>query len=766
MPRTQASKVAASARQRAVLRRSARYAFILGLLAFIQLTGQLHFVDHELSDARFRLATRPATGQVVLVEIDARSLAELDVWPWPRHYYATALDNLIAAGAERVAFDIDFSANSEIKNDQAFEQALKRHGGITRLAVFQQTATTADGEPYYHISRPLERFQQHTELASINVRPDTDGLVRSYQVITTIDGQDYPSIGTALANAPRPRQNTFEIDYGIQPATVPRISFVDVLRGDFDPAEVNQRAIIVGATAVELGDRLAVPIWQNISGPLLNIIAAESILQGRDLRSMHPGLTFLLAAAVVLGLCPAFASWNWRRATIVVAATSFTAFVATAVLQRYTPITVELALVLFALLLSYAIGLISRIDQQSLRILIDGLAAARRRALLQKVVEQSADGILILDGQGRTVVTNPAAARMFGLQQIAPDSPVQDLFAPATDKETAVFLEHLASSDPGAADGLAHEVIGLRSDDCPIQLELLVSEVVVNASATNRQVLAEPQRNMVCTIRDITERKRIDALKGQALEQSLEAARAKSDFLATMNHELRTPLNHIIGFAEMLREGYIGELSDKQRDYVVDIAASGKDLLHLISEILEYANLEKGEAVHLDEEDVLAFDLIDSCVKSMLQRARDANVTLQNATDEVSQPIIRVDQGTIRQALLNILSNAIKFNKPGGEVRVSTFESDAGAFTITVTDTGIGMTLNQTELALQAFSRVQDATRRGEDGHGLGLPLARTLIGAHGGSLAVQSNLGQGTTVRITIPANRVLSAPRRTASA
>ncbi len=741
------------------------YGLIIVAVALLQLTGLLRFVDRELADVRFQAATRAASQQIVLVEMDARSLAELDVWPWPRRHYATALENLVAAGARQVAFDIDFSAASEAGNDATFEAALRRNGDKVRLSVFQQVGTDAAGEPYLHATRPIDRFRQYAELVSINVRPDADGLVRSYRATSSIDGHDYASIAAALTGIDRFASNLFSIDYGIRPDTIPRISFIDVWRGDFDPTEIEHRSIIIGATAVELGDRLAVPIWHNLSGPMLNVIAAESLLQDRALQSLHPILTLLLASAIVVIFTPAFARWSWRQATMATTVTSLSGFVATAVVQHYMPIMVDLAVILFALTLTFGISLFSRIDQQHLRIILDGIAANRRRALLQTVVEQSADGVLILDDAGGIIAANPSCARLFSKEMTAPESPVQALFVPATDETSAIFLEHLSASDPRAADGIPHEVIGVRPDGDRIELELLVNEVAVNHGRINRQIAASVQRNLVCTIRDITERKRMDAMKHRALEESLQAARAKSDFLATMNHELRTPLNHIIGFAEMLREGYTGPLNEKQLDYASGIAASGKDLLHLISEILEYANLDKGAFTDLKEEDVTAFALVEGCVDAMRDRASDANIDLMNTANATDSTMIRVDQGAIRQALLNILSNAIKFNKPDGRILVDAQASD-GELYIVVSDTGIGMTPQQAEYALQPFSRIEGAMRRGKDGTGLGLPLAKSLIEAHGGSLTLHSIPDQGTTVYVTIPARRVFSAAPGTAGA
>ena len=251
---------------------------VLTLVAALYLGGLLGFVESQLLDSRFRLVSRPASGDLVVVSIDPRSLQMLDVWPWPRGYHATVLDNLLTAGARRVAFDIDFSSRSIPDEDRELEKALESAGHRAILPVFVQHDPSGTTE-----TRPLPAFRRHVTLASINIRPEADGLSREYRLAQSVGGRALPTVAAALTDGSLPQHNAFFVDFSIAPATIPQLSYVDVLTGRFDPAEVRNKVALIGATAVELGDQVAVPVYAAVPGVLLQGLAFESIHQGRAL---------------------------------------------------------------------------------------------------------------------------------------------------------------------------------------------------------------------------------------------------------------------------------------------------------------------------------------------------------------------------------------------------------------------------------------------------------------------------------------------------
>jgi len=249
---------------------------ILAAVTGLYTSGALDALENQWSDARQHMSERAATDDIVVVAIDPPSLKRIGVWPWPREFHARLLDRLIAAGAAAVAFDIDFSARTTEAGDRAFEAALRRAGGRAVLAAFRQRAS-AEPNAGFVMSEPLPRFQQFASIASTNVRPDPDGRVRRFATADTGLARSLPAMATILADpALASPVRTFHIDYRLRPDTVPTISYADLLDGHFDPAMIAGRRVIVGATAIELGDIVSVPVWTTLPGVLVEATAARA----------------------------------------------------------------------------------------------------------------------------------------------------------------------------------------------------------------------------------------------------------------------------------------------------------------------------------------------------------------------------------------------------------------------------------------------------------------------------------------------------------
>jgi signal transduction histidine kinase len=257
---------------------------------------------------------------------------------------------------------------------------------------------------------------------------------------------------------------------------------------------------------------------------------------------------------------------------------------------------------------------------------------------------------------------------------------------------------------------------------------------------------------------------RDNAIEKQHLREAKEgaeaASRAKSEFLANMSHELRTPLNAIIGFSEIIKNQMFGPVqNDRYTTYAGNIHESGTHLLGLINEVLDMAKLESGQ-VELQEEDVSVASMIDACLRLIEPQARTAKVRLSASVDP-GLPLIRVDNRRIRQALLNLISNAVKFTPEGGSAIVSSSLKENG-LEIRVSDSGIGMSPEQIPKAMEAFGQIDSALSRKYEGTGLGLPIARHLVELHGGRLTIESAVSVGTTVTIELPLGRIVGAPAR----
>jgi len=229
------------------------------------------------------------------------------------------------------------------------------------------------------------------------------------------------------------------------------------------------------------------------------------------------------------------------------------------------------------------------------------------------------------------------------------------------------------------------------------------------------------------------------------------ASRHKSELLANMSHELRTPLNAIIGFSEVLTERMFGELNEKQDEYLKDIHASGQHLLSLINDILDLSKIEAGR-MELEADDFDLPSAIDNALILVRERATRRGITLRRTIDE-QLGMLRGDERKVKQVLLNLLSNALKFTPEGGGIDVSARLQD-GAAEIAVTDTGVGIAPEDQEAVFEEFRQVGSADKKVE-GTGLGLALSRKFIELHGGRIWVKSQAGQGSTFTFTLPVRR-----------
>jgi signal transduction histidine kinase len=242
---------------------------------------------------------------------------------------------------------------------------------------------------------------------------------------------------------------------------------------------------------------------------------------------------------------------------------------------------------------------------------------------------------------------------------------------------------------------------------------------------------------------------------GRAKEAAEDANRVKSQFLANMSHELRTPLNAIIGFSDVIAKQLFGPIGNpRYRDYVADINNSGCHLLRLVNDILDLSKLEAGAFV-LSDGLVDLGQIVADCVSLMRPQAEESQLALAVEMPTVLPPL-RADELRLKQVLLNLLANAVKFSRPGGRVAIVVGVAAGGGLVVTVSDGGIGMDVEEVEIALQPFRQVESSANRRFAGTGLGLPLAKSLVEKHGGTLHVDSKRDAGTTVTVTLPAWRV----------
>ena len=366
---------------------------------------------------------------------------------------------------------------------------------------------------------------------------------------------------------------------------------------------------------------------------------------------------------------------------------------------------------------------------------------------LRAILDTATDGIITLDRDGKIHTFSAGAEAIFGyrIAEVA-DKPFGDLLEPDSRKVLRDYLSALQG--PGLAsvfnDGREVNAIVKQGGSVPLFLTIGALQSLTSRAA------------FCAVVRDITQWKRTESELREAKEVAEATSRQKSEFLARISHELRTPLNAIMGFSEVMRLERFGEIkNDKYRGYVNDIHSSGGLLLSLINDLLDLSKVEAGQ-LELNFTAVNLSDTADNAIKMLQEAATGARVVIRKAMPS-DLPNVVADQRSMRQIMLNILSNAIKFTDPGGQVIVSAQMNKTGELKLRVKDTGIGMNAEQLRDALEPFKRVMTEGREVQ-GTGLGLPLTKALAEANRTKFDISSEPRKGTLIELTFPTTRVLA--------
>jgi signal transduction histidine kinase len=263
-------------------------------------------------------------------------------------------------------------------------------------------------------------------------------------------------------------------------------------------------------------------------------------------------------------------------------------------------------------------------------------------------------------------------------------------------------------------------------------------------------------------LRSALERAQAEILElKSAKRQAEKASSAKSDFLAKISHEIRTPLNAIMGFSEIMAQEKFGPLgNERYRQYLVDIRSSSEHLLSLVDDLLDLSKIEAGK-LELDFAGVALNPLTQQCVAIMQPQANRERIIIRTSLSP-KLPSVIADARSVRQIVLNLISNSAKFTGAGGQVIVSTTVTDLGAVVLRVRDSGIGMSEEEIALALQPFRQVATTVRPGPGGTGLGLPLTKALAEANRATFSIKSAPHAGTLIEVAFPPNRVLAEESR----
>ncbi len=358
---------------------------------------------------------------------------------------------------------------------------------------------------------------------------------------------------------------------------------------------------------------------------------------------------------------------------------------------------------------------------------------------IQAMLDRATDGAVTLDSAGRILSLNHPAERLFGYDQneIAGES-VLMLLAPQSHPETTARLESLSRTGESEALLRPLQVVGRDRSGAPLALALTLARIGPSEAP-----------HFCALVRDLSRDREAERRLIAARDAAEAASAAKTDFLAQVSHEIRTPLHAILGFAEVMMEERFGPVgNDRYKDYLKDIHASGAHVMSLADDLLDLSKIEAGK-LELSFAPVDANGLIRECVSLMQpQAARERVIMRVSLYDRL--PRVMVDERSLKQIMLNLMSNAVKFNEPGGQVIISTAVDAAGQAVIRVRDTGVGMNETEVGLALAPFSQVGRAN--GKNGAGLGLPLTKALVEANKAEFSIKSRREQGTLIEIAFP--------------
>ncbi len=364
---------------------------------------------------------------------------------------------------------------------------------------------------------------------------------------------------------------------------------------------------------------------------------------------------------------------------------------------------------------------------------------------LRAILDTATDGVLVLDRAGRVLSANRSAQALFGYDAADfTELSFSELFAPESRRFALDYLDRLATGSGDRLLDAGREAIGRVRQGGLVPLYITMGRI-------------EDGDKFCAVLRDITAWKRTEEELINARQQAERASTAKSEFLAKISHEIRTPLNAIIGFSEVMMDERFGAIgNERYKQYLKDIHASGGHLISLLNDLLDLSKIEAGK-LDLTFVSVNLNEIVQQCVALMQQQANRERVIIRTSLPLNLPPIV-ADARSVRQITLNLLSNSIKFTGAGGQMIVSTALNDDNEAVLRVRDTGVGMSANELQTALEPFRQLATSARWGSSGTGLGLPITKALAEANHARFRITSHPDDGTLVEVAFPATRVLA--------
>lgn len=679
--------------------------FIAFLLSFTAIYSQsVGKVDRFWSDIVSNYDKKAVKEKYLIVDITADDMSQSDVSHLSRKLLAETLDRLNAAGTERVLLDVVLLEELSSIHDDLLVTAISSFGA-NRIALPEGGAS---------------KFNAHATPLDLDLLTDADGWTRSIRTLDDNVGYN-PAIWLATGELSKAKA---DIDLRYDPTTIERITLSHM--HESNNRDLSDYNVIISLDPVFAASRIRLPL-SDVSDRSGVIAVGGHSISANYQKYVKKARIASLSIAFIFMLIGVYVATISKKIRLVFLA-SFVVNIAALALNIPMMKLWGVPGYPMTQTTSFVIGVIVTIAYR-LRLFQMALSFFRgdlspEEALIWRAHEDNENPVILLNSMGHIRRMNPAA------------------------KELKTMFYH----GPSETDQF-----DFKKDMKNISLN--------GQNGGQRQYALEWPNHAVAIIilKDVTEvnRKYEDLLKTQ--DQAIELAKnneikrnqaeaiskQKSDFLAHMSHELRTPLNSINGFSDILRREIFGPLGDpRYNEFVESILASGQHLLSLINDILDLSKIESGK-MKLKIEQIQINEMITQAMQMVSVRAKEAQLKL--IYENANLPDIKADSRAVKQILLNLLTNAIKFTLAGGVVKVST-EYQYPYLLIHVADSGIGISQKDIERLAQPFEQVESEDTKNIKGTGLGLSLSKSLTELHGGTFKIQSAVGKGTRVTFSLP--------------
>lgn len=732
--------------------------FLVLITGFLVYSDTLWRFDRWIYDTQLKLFASPPSDEIVIIEVDEKSLTEIGRWPWSRSIHAELLDALLESKSLAIALNFIISEPdlNHPKDDNALAKALAKSQNIALPIIIEQN------EQAVVEILPIPALEEYAILGHANVQIDKDGSSRSVYLKIGKKNSSWPSLALALYAMKHPdildnlpgikthlhpdvpeqqiiNNNQVWLPFFKPDSDFSRVSYIDVLLGHFKPDYFSGKYVLVGLTASGLDQHITSPLNLR-SRPMMGVDFIASILDGLIKKKLWQPLSQIgqfIISIIIVGIAIQIYRYHSINKVLILSCLLLVCSIAfSIILLNLSDFWFSPAVSLFVIIISYPLWSWRQIEST-----IQLLFAEKKRALV--TLNSIADGVITVKNDGCIDYINDAALTMIKALE---------------DEIKGFHIDKVSIQLPAQTNGLFTEIercvknkerlyytqcLLLKPDDSSTIVNLSISPLTNKNDAISGSVLTFTNVTKLVEMTD----KLVQTAKEQAeltlqKEKAEYANQAKSHFLSIMTHELRTPLNAIIGYSQLLQMDE-DMLTKDHLESIDEILLASYHLLDLINELLDLAKIESGN-IDINIQEINVGKLLEECLSLISPMASKHKIKIIFESKSFVTNKILGDQKRVKQILLNFMSNAIKYNKKEGTVTVHTLQSKPDKLQILITDTGNGLTEQQQESVFNSFERL-GANKSEIEGTGLGLSITKQFAELMGGQVGVKSTVGVGS---------------------